>query len=258
MREENLNNYYIYFHINPLKNEIFYVGKGKGNRAYDFKRRGQFYKDYISKYKNIIVNIVEENLTEQEAFEREVFFIKKIGRRDLGLGPLVNLTDGGEGCHMISELTRYKLSKAQSGKKLSDEIKIKIGLKSKGRIPSKETRDKMSKSGKGRKLSDETRQKMRKPKSDITKMKISESRKGKNRSDSTKEKWKQSFYENRIEIENKLKEKIINKLIIFKGNITLTMRDLNVSRGVIYKYMKKDPNFKIIIEKIIIDYERGV
>ncbi len=65
MREENLNNYYIYFHINPLKNEIFYVGKGKGNRAYDKNNRNRFWKNIVKKY-GYIVNIIEDNLNEKE------------------------------------------------------------------------------------------------------------------------------------------------------------------------------------------------
>lgn len=255
--EEILNNiYYIYFHINPLKNEIFYVGKGKGNRAYYKKDRSDFWNKISNKY-GYIVDIVEENLDEVEAFEREIFYIKKIGRRDLGLGPLVNLTNGGEGCHMVSELTREKLSKAQSGKKLSNEVKVKIGLKSKGRIPTKETRDKMSKSQSGKKLSNTTIEKLRKPKSEATKQKM---RKPKNyiKSKSTIDKWRETYIINRIEIENELKCKIISKLQIFKGNITQAMNDLNITRGLIYKYMRKDENFKNEVKKIISIYERGI
>lgn len=150
--------YYIYFHINPLKNEIFYVGKGCGNRSHDFRRRGKFYKDYIKKYTNIIVNIVEENLTEQEAFDREIFYIKKIGRRDLGLGPLVNQTDGGDGVSNPSEESKKKNSESKKGKKTWNN-----GLKG---IYTDETLQKMSESKKGnkfclgRKLSDETKKKL--------------------------------------------------------------------------------------------------
>jgi len=40
---------------------------------------------------------VRENLSEDEAFTVEVALIAAIGRQDLGRGPLLNLTDGGEG-----------------------------------------------------------------------------------------------------------------------------------------------------------------
>ncbi len=40
---------------------------------------------------------VQEGLTEKQAFDVESILIKAIGRKDLGTGPLLNLTDGGEG-----------------------------------------------------------------------------------------------------------------------------------------------------------------
>lgn len=83
--------YYVYFHINPVKNQIFYVGKGRGKRAWSKHNRNPFWQNTVDKY-GWIVNIVEEGLTNAEACEREIFYIKKIGRINL-----CNLTDGGEG-----------------------------------------------------------------------------------------------------------------------------------------------------------------
>jgi len=80
-----MNNIYLYFHINPVKNEIFYVGLGRKRRAWS-KARNIFWKNTVNKYGGFIVDIVEENLSIEEACERERFYIKKIGRRDLGLG----------------------------------------------------------------------------------------------------------------------------------------------------------------------------
>lgn len=85
------NKYYIYFHINPLKNEIFYVGKGSGKRAYCKRRRNKHWNNIVSKY-GYIIDIVETGLTEQLAFDREIYYIKKIGRDNL-----TNMTNGGEG-----------------------------------------------------------------------------------------------------------------------------------------------------------------
>ncbi len=45
-----------------------------------------------------------------EAIEREVALIRKIGRSDLGLGPLTNLTNGGEGASLPTPAHRKKLS----------------------------------------------------------------------------------------------------------------------------------------------------
>ena len=86
--------------------EPFYIGKGKGNRAHTHSlhdRSSNFHK------RNKIAKIVRETgeypsvcfkrvgLTEREALELEVKLICSIGRNDLRLGPLTNLTDGGQG-----------------------------------------------------------------------------------------------------------------------------------------------------------------
>ena len=47
---------YIYFHINPIKNEIFYVGIGINNRAYKKISRNKFWH-------NIVIKTVIKQLT---------------------------------------------------------------------------------------------------------------------------------------------------------------------------------------------------
>lgn len=49
--------------------------------------------------------------------------IKIIGRKDLRIGPLTNLTDGGEGSSgkIVKQSTRRKLSKALMGKLVGDK-----------------------------------------------------------------------------------------------------------------------------------------
>ena len=175
------NKFYIYAHINPLKNEIFYIGKGHGKRAFNKNSRSKFWKDTVKKY-GYIVDILEEGLTEEEAFEREIFYIQKIGRRDLGTGPLVNLTGGGDGIigRIISEetkklmskkatgrthsqQTRKKISEFNKGKKLSEEHKIKISKGNKGKhIVSEEHRKKLIECNTGKILSEESRRKISK------------------------------------------------------------------------------------------------
>ena len=53
------NDKVLYFHINPLRNEIFYVGIGSKARAYSKDSRNRFWKFLVSKY-GFIVNIVAE------------------------------------------------------------------------------------------------------------------------------------------------------------------------------------------------------
>ena len=114
----NKNIYYVYILFKTYKKgsykyddlsfdlEPFYIGKGNGKRLErsktDTKKTKNLHKI------NIIEKIHQENLTvtsikyreglsEEEAFLLESELIKKIGRSDRGLGPLANLTDGGEG-----------------------------------------------------------------------------------------------------------------------------------------------------------------
>ena len=151
--------YYIYAHINAVKNEIFYIGKGYGKRAFIKSNRSSIWKRTVKKY-NYVIDILEDNLTEEEAFEREKFYIAKIGRRDLGKGTLINFTNGGEGSSgmIISEETRKKKSEASKGRKNSEETINRMKIAQQNR--SDETKQKMSKSMKGRKFSDETKQKL--------------------------------------------------------------------------------------------------
>lgn len=91
----------------------YYAGKGAGNRA--FKTANH----YIGKPGDSAQIIVQEFLTEAEAFEAEKFLISFYGRKDLGTGCLRNLTNGGEGVSGLrhSSETKLKLSRASKGRK---------------------------------------------------------------------------------------------------------------------------------------------
>jgi len=78
-----------------------YIGKGKGDRfTYHFKpkeRRNPHLVSIIEKAGGALpVVLLHSGLDERTAFEYEKIFITTIGRELRG-GPLVNLTDGGEG-----------------------------------------------------------------------------------------------------------------------------------------------------------------
>lgn len=92
---------------------------------------------------------------------------------------------------------REKISKANKGRKHTEEFKRKISEMNKGRKMSAEAIEKISKVNKGRKLSEETKEKMRqanlgKHLSEETKRKISESNKGKKMSKESIEKMKKN------------------------------------------------------------------
>ena len=109
-----MNEYYVYMYLRE-DGTPYYVGKGKGNRAYKKHRSGMRVK--VPPKDRIILAL--KNLTEQQAFDNEREFIKWYGRKDNNTGILRNLTNGGEG---------------PSGFILSEETKRKIGEASKGRI----------------------------------------------------------------------------------------------------------------------------
>jgi hypothetical protein len=71
----------------------YYVGKGKGGRAWD-QRRGNCTKPPTDKSRIVIIHW---DLTETAAFILERYYIRWFGRKDIGTGILRNQTDGGEG-----------------------------------------------------------------------------------------------------------------------------------------------------------------
>lgn len=109
MKEQN-NIFYVYAHYRASgrkKNEIFYVGKGYGNRAYVKSDRNKYWKHIVNKY-DYYVEILYDGLDEQVALGLEISTIARYGRKDLGLGPLVNMTDGGDG--VVGSLVQYQVS----------------------------------------------------------------------------------------------------------------------------------------------------
>lgn len=108
--------YYVYFHRKATTGEIFYVGKGKGNRAWSRKSRNKFWKA-VEKNHGFIVEIFMYGLQEWYALELEKDLISKYGRRNNDTGTLTNITDGGEGVSGLEHSleNRHKASIRSSG-----------------------------------------------------------------------------------------------------------------------------------------------
>ena len=155
------NNFCVYKHTSPS-------GKSYIGQTDNYKRRCGAHKQEnnacvafsfaIKKYGWDSFNheILEENLTIEEANFWEEFYIKEIN----SLVPNgYNLRDGGNNSRLSKEI-RKKISESRIGKKIHTEIsKIKIGESSRNR--SQETIEKMSKSAKKRPpVSEETREKI--------------------------------------------------------------------------------------------------
>jgi hypothetical protein len=130
---------YIYFDLDGIP---LYVGKGHGKRwerLDPHSCRNPHFLRKVAKARREGRELprlkVRDNLTEAEAFEIEMALIKAIGRRVTGDGPLLNLTEGGQGI---------------SGFKFSEETLAKMRSAALGRVVSVETRAKISKTSKGR------------------------------------------------------------------------------------------------------------
>ena len=113
----------LYRHIRLDKNEPFYIGIGNSkHRAGKKDSRNSIWHNIVAKspYR---VDIIMDNLTWQEACEKEIEFIALYGRKDLKNGTLVNMTDGGEGCLNVikTEESKIKISIAKTGVKQTKE-----------------------------------------------------------------------------------------------------------------------------------------
>lgn len=216
---------YIYKHLRKDNKEVFYIGIGSDidyRRANEKKSRNKYWQKFVQKYEYLI-EIIEDNLTWDDAKSKEIYWIKFYGRKNLNQGTLLNLTDGGDGTlgRIVSEQTKEKMRRP-----ITDEHKRKIGLASKGRNIGRkhtdEAKKKMSEAAKGvnigRVKSDETRKKLSmalkgkvspnkgKPMSEEQKKKISNTLKnnpvsywkGKHRSEETKQKIKETFKKNKL------------------------------------------------------------
>jgi len=183
-----MNNFYVYQYLREDCTP-YYIGKGKGNRAYVNNRTIKKPTDTQR------IKIVKDQLSEKSAFDLEIELIALYGRKDNNTGILRNLTDGGEGvagridtAETIQKRVtknkgkkrtleqRLRMSNAQKSRpprEYTDEQKIEISRKisetHKGKPKSTFHKQKLSECFVGKsngKRTDETKQKMRKPKSE--------------------------------------------------------------------------------------------
>jgi len=109
-----MNNKVGYHHKRLDTGEVFYVGIGDYRRPYSNDNRNPHWHHIVNKFGHEII-IIKENISWEDACIWETSEIKRIGRRDLGIGSLVNLTDGGEGTDNLSKESRKKISRKMSG-----------------------------------------------------------------------------------------------------------------------------------------------
>jgi hypothetical protein len=156
----------LYRHIRLDKNEPFYIGIGKHKTRPYSKKRNTIWNSIVSKTEYEI-EVLFDDLTWEQACEKEIEFIKLYGRIDLGTGCLANLTDGGDKLANLSELSRKKIREVRAKQTFTEESNIKRSQKLKGRTSplkgrklSEERKKQMSDIRKGRVFSDEHRKKL--------------------------------------------------------------------------------------------------
>lgn len=90
--------FYVYEHWRPDKDVCFWVGKGKGRRAFGRRTHNKFYMNVLRKLEKrgmcVEVRMVQHGLSEKEAFELEIQRIAFWRARKV---KLANVTNGGEG-----------------------------------------------------------------------------------------------------------------------------------------------------------------
>jgi len=162
--------YYVYLYLRKKDLSPYYVGKGKGRRAWDNSHHVKVPTDMDR------IIIIEHSLTNAAACFIEKVHIRMWGRVDLGTGILRNMTIGGDGVSGYKHRpeTLEKMRQSMLGRKQSPEHSEKISKSLRGKSKSNppwnkglklppqtaEANAKRRAALQGRQLSEETKEKM--------------------------------------------------------------------------------------------------
>ena len=156
--------YYVYEWYIEETNEIFYVGKGTGNRVTSMKNRNSYFKNIRKKYK-CNYRILKYFKNENDAYNYELkrgLELKEIGQAKACyvLGNFKKFIDDS----VLEKMKKTAFKKEKipwnKGKKMSDEYKEKCRKRTLGTKQSEETRKKRSDSLKNHIVTKEAREKI--------------------------------------------------------------------------------------------------
>ena len=151
--------FYVYEHIRLDTNAVFYVGKGKGRRCFEARRRNQHWKRVVAKAGGFDVRVVVDKIDEELAFLAEQELITKL---KLQGASLANLTDGGEGASGYRHTDKAKTKFSKTMARTMETYKHIVRERQLGENNSAKklgVGDKISKALRGRKLSFERKAK---------------------------------------------------------------------------------------------------
>jgi hypothetical protein len=155
--------FYVYEHIRLDTHAVFYVGKGKGQRCFEAKRRNQHWKRVVAKSGGFDVRVVVDKIDEELAFLAEQELIAKLKSQGASL---TNMTDGGEGTSGYQHTNEARIKFSKTMTRTMETHKHIVRDRQLGENNSAKKAgvgDKISKALTGRKLSEETKRKISQP-----------------------------------------------------------------------------------------------
>lgn len=125
--------HYVYIHRRADTGDVFYVGKGTQrpgrtsqvfDRAHAKDRRNPWWRAIAEKH-GYSVEVIASCVDDAAAQSLEIEMIAKYGRADLGRGPLVNMTDGGDGHAGLIQTERQKRIRSENAKRPRTDAWVK-------------------------------------------------------------------------------------------------------------------------------------